>query len=53
VISGDRLVFQLQFSTSTFGYRTTPYSIKSNSLSPALKSSLERYPKVFPSISII
>ena len=53
VIAGDRLVFQLQFSTSTFGYRATPYSIKSESLSHALKSSLDSYPKVFPSISII
>ncbi len=53
VIAGDRLVFQLQYSTSTFGYNATPYSIKSSSLSPALKSSIDHYPKVFPTISIV
>jgi len=53
VLEGDRLVFQIQFSTSIFGYRPTPYTIKSDNLSPALKSSLERHPSVYPEISII
>lgn len=53
VLKGDRLVFQIQFSTSTFGQKTKPYTLSSNNLSVALKSSLERYPKIFPQISII
>lgn len=53
VHEGDRLVFQIQFSTSIFGYRPTPYTIKSENLSSALKSSLERHPSVYPEISII
>jgi hypothetical protein len=51
---GDRLVFQLQYTSSLFGNSMIPkIQLEKQLLAPALSTSLDAYPQIFQQIQII
>jgi hypothetical protein len=51
---GDRLVFQLQYTSSLFGNSMIPkIQLEKKLLDPALSTSLDAYPQIFQQIQII
>lgn len=53
VHSGDRLVFQLQFTTSLFGKQIEPISLKRSAISQNFQEAMNANPAVFQHVKII
>jgi ectoine hydroxylase-related dioxygenase (phytanoyl-CoA dioxygenase family) len=47
VVKGDRLLFQLEFTSSEFGQASNLGRISKKSISPTLKDSMSRFPSVY------
>ena len=50
--SGDRLLFQLEFTTSKFGAEIEELKISKNSLLPDLKIMMNKYPSIYTTVEI-
>ena len=53
VQSGDRLVFQLQYSSCLFGAKVPTIKLKEQNIGLKLKVSMKKYPKVYENIQVV
>lgn len=50
---GDRLVFQIQYTSSLFGNKIPKMNLSRKILSPKLEKSLSTYPKIYQQLNIV